>query len=193
MIRCVVRGHCLFEAAMFAYQIPAQYYRKDFGFFRWHDFDENLWKEVKTTANAKIKSTGPSIYGSDKDVEAFKTALKNIEGAELNDKIDITWRAMERLQAPEAPGMLVFNPPYDERMPEDDIAQFYKSIGDAMKQQFSGYDAWIISSNRDALKRIGLRASRKLILFNGPLECRFQHYELYRGTRKQGKPEQAVS
>ncbi|MEM9990349.1 MAG: class I SAM-dependent RNA methyltransferase, partial [Bacteroidota bacterium] len=65
------------------------------------------------------------------------------------------------------------------------IAAFYKQIGDAMKQQFSDYDAWLISSNRAALKRIGLRASRKIILFNGPLECRFQHYELYRGTRKQ--------
>lgn len=177
------------EAAMRAYQIPAQYYRKDFGFFRWHDFDKELWEEVKTVANSKIKKTGPPIHGSDKDVEAFKIAIKNIEEANLSDKIEIEWHSMHRLQAPTAPGMLIFNPPYDERMPEEDIVQFYKSIGDAMKQQFSGYDAWIISSNRDALKRIGLRASRKIILFNGPLECRFQHYELYRGTRRQEKKE----
>ena len=180
-------GTLLIEAAMFAYNIPAQYFRKDFGFFRWDDFDQELWESVKTTANAQVRETGPIIQGSDKDVEAFKTALQNIEAAELNNKIEVTWQKMERLQAPDTAGIIIFNPPYDERMPEDDVAAFYKQIGDWMKQQFSGYDAWLISSNRDALKRIGLRASRKIILFNGPLECRFQHYELYRGTRKKSK------
>ncbi len=173
------------EAAMYAYNIPAQYFREEFGFMRWDDFDAELWEEIKTTANAKIKESGPAIFGSDKDVEAFKNALLNVETAELHQKIDITWRAMARRHAPEPPGIIIFNPPYDERMPEEDIAQFYKYIGDVMKQHYTGYDAWIISSNRTALKHLGLRTSKKIILFNGPLECRFQHYELYRGTRKQ--------
>ncbi len=177
------------EAAMYAYQIPAQYFRKSFGFMRWDDFDAELWQDVKTTADANIKETGPAIHGSDKDVEAFKNALENVEGAKLSDKIEITWKKMEERDVPEAPGIIIFNPPYDERMPETDVVEFYKGLGDAMKQHYTGYDAWIISSNRTGMKSLGLRTSKKVILFNGPLECRFHHYELYRGTRKQPKEE----
>jgi putative N6-adenine-specific DNA methylase len=78
----------------------------------------------------------------------------------------------------------MMNPPYDERLAVDDVKAFYQSIGDRLKQAYAGYEAWIISSNMAALKSIGLRASRRLTLFNGPLECKFMKFELYEGSRK---------
>ncbi len=79
------------------------------------------------------------------------------------------------------------NPPYDERLKMADIADFYKGIGDRLKNHWSGWNAWLISSNREALKHVGLRPSRRITLFNGALECSFQKFELYEGKKYDGK------
>jgi putative N6-adenine-specific DNA methylase len=79
--------------------------------------------------------------------------------------------------------VLITNPPYDERMRVEDITTFYKGIGDRFKKQWMGWDAWLISSNRAALKQVGLRTSKRLSLFNGPLECSFHKFEMYEGTK----------
>jgi putative N6-adenine-specific DNA methylase len=84
--------------------------------------------------------------------------------------------------------MLVLNPPYGERMHQDeDIIGLYASIGDTFKQKYKGYTGWVISSNIEALKRIGLRPSRKIPVFNGPLECRFMRFDMYEGSKKGSK------
>ena len=81
-------------------------------------------------------------------------------------------------------GMMIMNPPYDERIQLDDVIAFYRSLGDTLKQLYSGWQAWIISSDLKALKFFGLKPSRKIPLFNGPLECRFVKFDLYKGTKK---------
>ena len=86
--------------------------------------------------------------------------------------------------APEGTGVVIMNPPYGERMDKDDVEVLYKSIGDTLKTKYQGYDAWLISSNSDAIKKIGLKASKKIVIFNGPLECRYLKYEMYRGTKR---------
>ena len=75
----------------------------------------------------------------------------------------------------------VTNPPYGERLQKSDIVKFYKTLGDTFKNNFPGYDVWVITSNESALKHIGLKPSKKLTLFNGPLECKFAKYELFDG------------
>lgn len=174
----------LIEAALIAKKIPPQWLRKEFGFQKWRDFDAKLWKEVKKNTISEIRDINFPILGFDQDFNAFQAASKNIDQANLKDSINVTWKEIEKLEHDLEAGVVVMNPPYDERLSDEDIAALYSRIGDALKQKFTGFDAWIISSNRQALKRIGLRTSKKIILFNGPLECRFQHYELYRGTRK---------
>ena len=88
-------------------------------------------------------------------------------------------------------GLIMINPPYGERMDHiDKIIPLYKEVGTRLKHHFEGWDAWIISSNMEALKFIGLRTSRKIKVFNGALECRFNKYELYRGSKKQTKNEE---
>ncbi|MEN0045525.1 MAG: THUMP domain-containing protein [Bacteroidota bacterium] len=177
-------GTLAIEAALIAKEIPPQWLHKSFGFQKWRDFDARLWKEVKENALSKIRDINFSILGFDQDFNAFQAASKNIAQANLKDTVKVTWKKLEKLEHDLDNGILVMNPPYDERLSDDGIAALYRNIGDQLKQKFTGFDAWIISSNRQALKSIGLRTSKKIVLFNGPLECRFQHYELYRGTRR---------
>jgi 23S rRNA G2069 N7-methylase RlmK/C1962 C5-methylase RlmI len=70
------------------------------------------------------------------------------------------------------------NPPYDERMKVDAIASLYRRIGDTLKQRFDRYTAFIFTGNLEAAKHVGLRTSRRIALFNGPIECRLLRYEI---------------
>jgi putative N6-adenine-specific DNA methylase len=79
------------------------------------------------------------------------------------------------------------NPPYGERIVQENLNDLYTKIGDKFKKDFADYEAWIISSNAEAVKHIGLRTSRKIQVYNGQLECRFNKYMLYAGTRKTAK------
>jgi len=83
---------------------------------------------------------------------------------------------------------MLFNPPYGERL-EIDIEDFYGKIGDTLKHGYPGTHAWFIATNFDAIKSVGLRASRKIKLYNGPLEGRLLKYVLYEGSKKKSKQE----
>ena len=78
---------------------------------------------------------------------------------------------------------LLFNPPYGERLNAE--AALYQQIGDTLKNQYPDTDAWLISSNPEAIKSVGLRPSRKIKVFNGGLEARLLHYAIYKGSKKQ--------
>lgn len=171
------------EAAMIAMQIPPQRNREAFGFFRWKDFDKKLWQEVKSAADAHIREAKCQIYASDMDARARNATAINMMAAGLGAVIHLEKKAFEKLEPPEIPGVLITNPPYDERLKVEAIEAFYQSIGDRLKQAWPGWEAWLISSNMDAWKKFGLRPSRKITLYNGPLECFFQKFELYAGKK----------
>ena len=79
---------------------------------------------------------------------------------------------------------LVINPPYDLRVNVDNIESFYTQMGDALKQFWQGSEAWIFTGNLDALKKLGLRPSKKMTLFNGGIEAKLCKFELYGGSKK---------
>jgi putative N6-adenine-specific DNA methylase len=172
------------EAAWMATRTPPQYKRvAGFGFFKWPNFDEALWNEVKQTADDQIRPCPVKIYGSDMDSRARNATAVNIMGAGMENNIRLQSVSFDKLLRPSNSGVLITNPPYDERMRVEDITTFYKGIGDRFKKQWMGWDAWLISSNRAALKQVGLRTSKRLSLFNGPLECSFHKFEMYEGTK----------
>ncbi len=173
------------EAAMLAYNIPSQIHRTDFGFMKWPDFDKELWETVRKEALDNVREFDHPIVGFDSDFQAVRIAERNVIQAGLEDKVVIKRQQFERISESSPAGIIVMNPPYDERLAMDDIYDFYGMIGDQFKKQFGGHEAWIISSNMDAIKSIGLRASKKMTLFNGPLECKFLKFELYAGSKKQ--------
>lgn len=174
-------GTILIEAAMFAYNIAPGINKKDFGFMRWRDFNPSLWNSIRKNALKDTADFKYKIVGSDISERAISIAKENIKCAGLDGKISVSKKPFEESFPPHGGGILIMNPPYGERMKKEDIVSFYKMIGDRLKQYYTGYNAWILSSNRSALKHIGLRPSGKITLYNGPLECRFQKYSLYEG------------
>lgn len=179
-------GTIAIEAAMLAKQMPAQYHRTlPFGFVKFKDFDAELWEEVKAEAKAKMRTFEHEIVGSDKDFDAVSISRYNAGTAEVDDIVTFSRRDFKLMKATAENGVLLFNPPYDERLDLKDAVEFYKMIGDALKKNWTGWEAWIISSNIDALKRLGLRASARKSMYNGKLECKLMKFELYEGSKKQ--------
>lgn len=173
------------EAALYAWNIPPQWLRNDFAFMRWSSFDPMLWAEVRTQARERMETSfSHPIRGFDKNFRAVQAAEANAAAAQLQGKIRFERRRFENLTPDTEKGFLMMNPPYDARLEERDIEGMYQMIGDRLKHAFKGYTAWIISANMEALKFLGLRPSRRITLFNGPLECKFIQIELYEGTKK---------
>jgi len=172
------------EAAMLAGDTPAGYFRKEFGFMKWNDFQEDIWIRVKEEADSRIHPVRVPIRGTDKARQAIHAAKINIRRTHLGGDVQLTVANFHSAKPPFPTGMILMNPPYDERIRLDDVIAFYRSLGDALKHLYAGWQAWIISSDLQALKFVGLRPSRKIPLFNGPLECRFVKFSLYEGNGK---------
>ena len=172
------------EAAMYAMQIPAGYYRKHFAFQNWRDYDPGLWEKVKQEAAALVHEHDFPVIGSDKSYKAFKIAASNLKHAGLHKDIVLLNKPFEKVNPESGKGILIFNPPYGVRLEDDELIALYKQIGDVLKNRFQGYEAWIITGNPAAARFIGLKPSRRIILYNGPLESRFIRFEMYKGSRK---------
>ncbi len=177
-------GTILIEAAMMAKNIPANYLRKRFGFQSWLDYDHQLWQEVKQEGKAGIKDIKLTINGSDISWDTLQIAKSNVDKAGLTGVIKLDKTPFENLTPNAERGCLIMNPPYGERLALEEANAFYKMIGDKFKKDFSGWQAWVLSSNQEAMKSIRLKTSQRLLVFNGPLECKFHQYEMYQGTKR---------
>jgi putative N6-adenine-specific DNA methylase len=177
-------GTILIEAAMYANNIPAQYYRKKFGFMRWKEFNNSEWKGVKERLDRGIREFEYEIWGSDIDPTVIDQAEKNLRFAKLHHDVCLFPNSFEFQDAPEGECMIITNPPYGERISVEDITKLYSMIGDRFKSFGDGKTAWLITSDFRAMKSIGLKTSRKIQLYNGALECRFLKFELYDGSKK---------
>ncbi len=178
-------GTILIEAGMIARKMAPQLKRRYFGFKTWKDFDKTLWEKIVADAKSKVTPLQVDILGADISERTLEIAVNNIERAGLEEDIELLVGDFFEQAAPvEEAGCIVVNPPYGERLQPSDIEAFYKQIGDAFKQAYTGWEAWVLSGNIPALKRLGLRASRRVPLFNGPLECRMYKFEMYGGSRK---------
>lgn len=177
-------GTLLTEAAMIAQNIPAGYYRRSFGFMKWPDFDSDLWEQIRADADDQLKDQLNPVTGSDLDPHVVEVARENIRHARLHRDISVSEADFLQLLPPGDSGTIVMNPPYGERLKQADIVKFYQAIGDALKRNWSGWNAWIITSDLSAMKFIGLKPSNRYTLFNGPLECRLAGYDLFSGARR---------
>lgn len=177
-------GTIVIEAAMFASNIPANINRKQFAFEKWTDWDADLFEKIQESQLKRIKNPGIQIKGSDKAPSAIEKATINVENANLSEFITLEKKDFFQIdKETSGPLHLLTNPPYGERL-EGDMNALYQGIGDAFKQSFPNTQAWLISSNMEALKCVGLRPSRKIKLFNGKLESRFMFYPIYEGTKR---------
>ena len=171
------------EAALIARDIPPGIFRKSFSFMNWIDYDEELYTRILETLLVS-KSFDHKIIGCDISINALELAKDNIGKALLDDFIELERKDFNDLRPQGESGIIIINPPYGERLRDEQIENFYKTIGDNLKKNFAGYTAWILSANMDAMKFIGLKPSFKKDLLNGKLKCKFNKYELFRGKRK---------
>ncbi len=180
-------GTLAIEAAMIACNIPPSLNRATFSFMNWKNFDAELFEVIRNSCLSKVRECRGHIYASDKAPSAVRKAQENIEKAGLEEYISVVRSDFFFADRPsDVPLHVVFNPPYGERL-SIDADVFYGKIGDTLKKEYQGCEAWFITANIEALKSVGLRPSRKIKMFNGKLESRLVNYELYEGSRKASK------
>ncbi len=177
-------GTFLTEAAMIACNIPANINRKEFAFEKWEDFDEGLFEKIVDSSLNKTREFHHKIVGYDKAPSAVRKSQDNIENANLSEYITVERKNFfDTEKFTDNHLHMVFNPPYGERL-NVEMEDFYASIGDTLKRNYPGTDAWFITSNLEALKFVGLRPSRKIKVFNSHLESRLVKYVMYEGSKK---------
>ena len=177
-------GTILAEAAMIACNIPANINRKEFAFEKWNDWDNDLFDQIVDSLLKRTREFHHTIKGYDKAPSAVNKAKDNISNANLSEYISIEQKNFfDTQKETTGPLQMLFNPPYGERL-DIELERFYREIGDTMKQNYPGTNAWFITGNLEALKFVGLKPSRKIKLFNGSLEARLVKYEMYEGSKK---------
>jgi len=177
-------GTILIEAAMIANNIPANINRKHFAFENWKDYDEDLYFLIQDVLLKKIRSSHFKIMGFDKAPSAVKKAQDNVVNANLDEFIGVHHvNFFNSKKEVFGKTTILFNPPYGERL-NIDTEEFYKKIGDTLKNGYPDSTVWFITSDLQALKHVGLRTSKRILLKNGDLDCRFVRYDMYAGTRK---------
>jgi putative N6-adenine-specific DNA methylase len=176
------------EAGMIACKIPPGKFRQFFGFQRWKDFDNELFGKVKQLSDSQIINSPVRISGSDISELAVFQAEANAAKAGLSEAVSFEVSDFKDIKTIDNKGFVFINPPYGQRIQPDEIDMLYSMIGTTLKHNFSGTTAWLITSNKESLKNVGLKQKEKYTLFNGALECILVKYEMYAGTRKQEKP-----
>ena len=187
-------GTLLTEAGLIARNVAAGKFREWFGFMGWKEFDSRLWRKVRKEAyEAEVPSYAP-LYAADIQEDIIEIAKDNASGAGLRAQMKFKTEDFFESAPPRGieKGMIIMNPPYGERLVEDDLNDMYRRIGDKLKQDYTGFTAWIISSDLEALKHVGLKTSEKIKVFNGPLECRFEKFDLHEGSLKPAKQNKTI-
>jgi putative N6-adenine-specific DNA methylase len=179
-------GTLLMEAVLIALNIAPGIFRDKYAFEKWDDFDADLFESISTDDTLE-KEFKYKAYGSDISPKAISVAAKNVKNTGLSKYIEL--RVLPFQQMTEAPenGILITNPPYGERINPRDLMQMYAMIGERLKHVFSGYEAWIISSNMEGLDNIGLKPFFKCKLINGTLDCEYRQYQIFSGKHKDFK------
>ena len=177
-------GTLLLEAGLMALNI-APGLRRHFAFEHLKNFDRIEWQRLRKDAEGARRDPGPlAIFGSDIDPMMIRAAGLNLKKAGLFDCVRIMEADFLNVNPPTETGLLVTNPPYGVRLSLEDMAGFYRDIGDNLKQHFPGWTAYLLSADPEFPKQVGLKASRRTPLFNGPLECRLYEYQLVAGSHR---------
>ena len=183
-------GTLLIEAAMM-WLNRAPGLKRHFAFENLTSFDPIEWQRLRK--NAEGEAHAPEslpIFGSDIDPDMVRASGLNLQAAGLFDSVNLLESDFLEVEAPPVePGIIISNPPYGVRLSLEDMAAFYHGIGDVLKKRFSGWTAYFISADEQFPKSIGLSASRRTPLYNGPLECRFYEYRLVAGSNRRVRGE----
>lgn len=173
-------GTMLIEAALIAKNMAPGIFRKEYAFEKWNDFDAELFDEIYNDDSMEREFTH-KIKGYDVDIKAVNTAIMNVKAAGFSKEITVEEADFKDFKQPAEKAIMVTNPPYGERISTPNLLETYKMIGERLKHQFIGNDAWILSYREECFEQIGLKPSIKIPVFNGSLECEFRKYQMFDG------------
>ncbi len=184
-------GTLLIEAAMIARNMSPGIFRKEFAFEKWPDFNQELFDRIYND-DSQEREFEHHIYGYDIDMKAVNTARLNVKAAGFTKDITIEQADFKNFTQPSQPSIIITNPPYGERISTPNLLGTYKMIGERLKHEFMGNDAWILSYREECFEQIGLKPSIKIPVFNGSLECEFRKYALFGGRMKDFRAEGGI-
>ena len=179
------------EAALIARNISPGVFRKEFAFEKWPDFDQELFDMIYNDDSQEREFTH-HIYGYDTDMKAVNTARMNVAAAGLSRDVTIGQLDFKDFTQPKEKSIMVMNPPYGERISTPNLLGTYKMIGERLKHQFIGNEAWILSYREECFRQIGLKPSIKIPVYNGSLECEFRRYQMFDGKMSSFRHEGGV-
>ncbi len=179
------------EAALIARNMAPGLFRKEYAFEKWDDFDADLFDNIYND-DSQERPFDHKIYGYDIDPKAVNTALLNVKAAGLTRDITIEQADFANFTQPAEKAIIVMNPPYGERISTPNLLGTYRMIGERLKHQFIGNEAWVLSYREECFAQMGLKPSLKTPLFNGPLECEYRKYQLFDGKMKEFRSEGGI-
>ena len=176
-------GTIAIEAALMATR-TAPGLSRQFACERWPGHRAALLASAREEAAGRRRPAPAPIAATDSDPRAASAVRRNAREAGVGEFVRVEVRDARQLVVPGPEALIVANPPYGERMGDPArLAELFRALGDALKRRAAGATAWLLVGNPALAKAIGLRPSRRVVLFNGPIECRLLRFDLYEGTR----------
>ena len=176
------------EAALIARNIAPGVFRKEFAFEKWPDFDRDPFDEIYNDDSQEREFTH-KIYGYDNNPKANTIAMHNIKAAGVSKDVVLKLQPFQQFEQPKEKSIIITNPPYGERISSNDLLGLYEMIGERLKHAFTGNTAWILSYRDECFDKIGLKATKRIPLLNGALDCEFRQYEIFDGKYKDFRAE----
>lgn len=173
-------GTFLIEACMMALNQYPGLNKKKFQFQKLKNYNPEDFEELTSQYfDQEKQETELRFYGFDIDSHAVKAAKTNVHKAGFSDFIEIKRSGVDVLQAPCEKGILIVNPPYGERLSNDEnLKDVYRDLGFSLKNNFKGWECWVLSGHKELVQLLGLKSALRVRVFNGPIECRFLKYEI---------------
>ncbi len=181
-------GTIAIEAALIARNIAPGVFHKKYAFENWKDFDRELFDAIYND-DSQERPFEHHIYAYDIDKNAVAIAVQNVKSAGVSDNVTVEARPIQQFKQPEEKAIIITNPPYGERITSPNLLGLYRTLGEKLKHQFVGNDAWVIGYREETFEQIGLRPSVKIPLFNGSLDCQLCKYQLFSGKLDQFRSE----
>ncbi len=176
-------GTLCIEAGLIAKGVPGGIYRNSFGFQAWKDYEPELFESIRRERFLEVHDDF-QIHASDISFPAIRAAQQNLATSGLLGKIKLEKSSFQKWDTGLKEGLIIMNPPYGERLDDSNLDELYRDIGDTLKRDYTGFQAWVLSGNPQALKHLALKPGKKKALFNGPIQCKYHFYDLYAGSRK---------
>lgn len=173
-------GTIAIEAALIARNIAPGVFHKHYAFENWKDFDRELFDTIYND-DSQERPFEHHIYAYDIDKNAVAIAQQNVKSAGVSDEVTVEAQPIQQFKQPDEKAIMITNPPYGERITTPNLLGLYRTLGEKLKHQFVGNDAWIIGYREETFDQIGLRPSVKIPLFNGSLDCQFCKYQIFNG------------